>query len=176
MTAKPSTADGSPDWSQNIRDNPDFVPLSSKEQSRKVVARRTSVRRMSRGRRSSSCVQISESELNKLREVEKARMVNILMVKTGYCEREILAQYDSFQKMCPEGSLSKKMFIQVSRKLYGDNAKNLSEAIFDIFDEDGSGRIDFVEYMMAINSSNMNTPEMKLNWIFNVFDKVYLFH
>ena len=71
--------------------------------------------------------------------------------------------------MCPEGSLSKKKFIEVSKDLYGDQAKNLSESIFDIFDEDQSGHIDFVEYMMAINSSNMHTPESKLNWIFNVF-------
>ena len=74
--------------------------------------------------------------------------------------------------MCPEGSLSKKKFIEVSKYLYGDQAKNLSENIFNIFDEDQSGHIDFVEYMMAINSSNMHTPESKLNWIFNVFDKV----
>ena len=74
--------------------------------------------------------------------------------------------------MCPEGSLSKKKFVEVSKDLYGDQAKNLSESIFNIFDEDQSGHIDFVEYMMAINSSNMHTPESKLNWIFNVFDKV----
>ena len=93
-------------------------------------------------------------------------------------------------KMCPDGSLSQKKFIEVSRELYGNQAKNLSESIFNIFDEDQSGHIDFVEYMMvklesrsvrqlvmilflqAINSSNMHTPESKLNWIFNVFDKV----
>ena len=77
--------------------------------------------------------------------------------------------------------------------MYGAQACSLSQRIFDIFDEDGSGRIDFAEYMMvrcsrsynhyhysgydaavqAINSSNMHTPESKLMWIFNVFDKVF---
>ena len=174
MASKPSTSDSSgPDWSRNIRDAPDFVALSSKEQSRKVVAKKKDVamRRMSKSRMSST-VKISEGELKRLREIEKARMVNILMVKTGYCEKEILDQYDSFAKMCPDGSLSKKKFIEVSKDLYGNEASNLSEAIFNIFDEDKSGKIDFMEYMMAINSSKMNTPEMKLNWIFDVFDKV----
>ena len=52
-------------------------------------------------------------------------------------------------KMCPEGSLSRKMFVEVSKDLYGNQAKNLSESIFNIFDEDQSGNIDFVEYMMV---------------------------
>ena len=52
-------------------------------------------------------------------------------------------------KMCPEGSLSRKMFVEVSKDLYGNQAKNLSESIFNIFDEDQSGHIDFVEYMMV---------------------------
>ena len=37
--------------------------------------------------------------------------------------------------------------------------------------KDGSGSIDFAEYMMAVNAANLNTIEEKLNWIFNVYDK-----
>ena len=55
--------------------------------------------------------------------------------------------------------------------MYGYQARNLSEAIFNIFDEDNSSKIDFVEYMLAINASKMNSSEAKLKWIFNVFDK-----
>ena len=67
----------------------------------------------------------------------------------GYREKEISEQFSSFMKMCPEGSLSRKMFVEVSKDLYGNQAKNLSESIFNIFDEDQSGHIDFVEYMMV---------------------------
>ena len=67
----------------------------------------------------------------------------------GYCEKEISKQYNSFVKMCPEGCPSKSLFLEVSRGLYGQKAANLSEGIFDIFDEDQSGHIDFVEYMMV---------------------------
>ena len=38
----------------------------------------------------------------------------------GYCEKEILEQHDSFVKMCPEGALSRKKFLEVSKHLYGN--------------------------------------------------------
>ena len=31
--------------------------------------------------------------------------------------------------------------------------------------------MDFTEYMLAINATNLDSPEEKLNWMFNVFDK-----
>ena len=39
--------------------------------------------------------------------------------------------------------------MEFSRKLYGHQANQLSEAIFNMFDEDKSGRMDFLEYMMV---------------------------
>ena len=86
-------------------------------------------------------------------------------------QEQIKRQYNSFMEMCPEGVLTKRKFIDLSREMYGYQARNLSEAIFNIFDEDNSSKIDFVEYMLAINASKMSSPEGKLNWIFNVFDR-----
>ena len=31
--------------------------------------------------------------------------------------------------------------------------------------------MDFTEYMLAINATSLNSPEDKLNWMFDVFDK-----
>ena len=42
---------------------------------------------------------------------------------------------------------------------------------FRVFDDDNSGTMDFTEYMMAINATSLNSPEDKLNWMFDVFDK-----
>ena len=155
----------------SIRDEPAFVALSEKEQSRvKVVKKKPAVqRRMIQVQ--SMQMEMTETELKIFKEEEKTRMINILMVKTGHTAKEIQVQYDSFQEMCPEGVLTKRKFITLSREMYGYQAKHLSEAIFNIFDEDKSGHIDFVEYMMAINASKMNSPESKLKWIFNVFDR-----
>ena len=67
----------------------------------------------------------------------------------GYGEQDIRQQYENFMKICPDGSLTKKIFLDSSRKLYGHQAKQLSAALFDIFDQDLSGKIDFVEYIMV---------------------------
>ena len=40
-----------------------------------------------------------------------------------------------------------------------------------MFDYDNSGTMDFTEYMLAINATNLNTAEDKLIWMFDVFDK-----
>ena len=67
----------------------------------------------------------------------------------GYGEQDIRHQYQNFMKICPDGSLTKKIFMDFSRKLYGHHAKQLSVAICDIFDQARSGKIDFVEYIMV---------------------------
>ena len=40
-----------------------------------------------------------------------------------------------------------------------------------MFDNDKSGKLDFVEYMMAVQSTQLRSPEEKLNWIFKMYDK-----
>ena len=140
----------SPDWSKNIRDvdGIEFIALSRKEQNRlRLVRKKETVgRKVSK----SAVLKYDKREERRAREVEKERMVNILMGRTGYGEKDIRHQYESFMKMCPEGSLTKKIFIDFSRKLYGHHAKQLSVAIFDIFDQDLSGKIDFLEYMLVV--------------------------
>ncbi len=41
-----------------------------------------------------------------------------------------------------------------------------------VFDEDGSGQMDFCEYMLAVQSAKLETPEDKLKWIFRMYDRV----
>ena len=41
-----------------------------------------------------------------------------------------------------------------------------------VFDDDKSGKLDFVEYMMAVQSTQLRSPEEKLDWIFKMYDKV----
>ena len=44
--------------------------------------------------------------------------------------------------------------------------------LLQVFDDDKSGKLDFVEYMMAVQSTQLKSPEEKLNWIFKMYDKV----
>ena len=47
----------------------------------------------------------------------------------------------------------------------------MAQAVFKVYDTDESGTMDFTEYMLAINATNLNTAEDKLMWMFDVFDK-----
>ena len=62
----------------------------------------------------------------------------------------------------------------------------LAESLFDVFDEDSSGTLNFYEFMickhfgivrneltcisLGKNAPCMDTPEAKLNWIFTAYD------
>ena len=70
---------------QSIRDDQEFVALSSNQKNRARVGRRKSLasqRRLSQSRLSTGKIEVAE--IIKISEQEKDRMVNILMVKTGF--------------------------------------------------------------------------------------------
>ena len=47
----------------------------------------------------------------------------------------------------------------------------MAEAFFRVFDEDNSGALSFLEFMMVKHAPNLDSPEEKLTWIFNAFDQ-----
>ena len=70
---------------QSIRDDQEFVALSSNQKNRARVVRRKSLasqRRLSQSRLSVGKIEVAE--IKKISEQEKDRMVNMLMVKTGF--------------------------------------------------------------------------------------------
>ena len=75
--------EASPDWSKNIRDvdGIEFIALSRKQQNRlRLVKKKATVgRKVTKG----SVLKYDKREERRAREVEKERMVNILMVRTG---------------------------------------------------------------------------------------------
>ena len=46
----------------------------------------------------------------------------------------------------------------------------IGRAVFKVFDVDGSGTMDFAEYMQATHALTLNNIEDKLEWIFCLFD------
>lgn len=54
------------------------------------------------------------------------------------------------QKDCPSGQLSRRKFLSIYAALFPEGkASAFYEHIFRTFDEDGSGRIDFKEFLQA---------------------------
>ena len=90
------------------------------------------------------------------------------MAKTELSGDAIRAQHASFIQECPTGEMSKEKFIELSevfnfllvfsnltflQKVLGDDAQFLADALFRVFDDDGSGSMDFQEYIMALNAT-----------------------
>jgi neurocalcin delta len=54
------------------------------------------------------------------------------------------------QKDCPSGELSRRKFLAIYQTLFPDGkAGAFYEHVFRTFDEDGSGRIDFKEFLQV---------------------------
>uniref|UniRef100_A0A1I8HR93 EF-hand domain-containing protein n=1 Tax=Macrostomum lignano TaxID=282301 RepID=A0A1I8HR93_9PLAT len=72
---------------------------------------------------------------------------------------------------CPSGQLSKKKFIEVYSGFFPDgNAEEFCTHVFRTFDKDNSGKIDFKEFLLAINITSGGKPQEKLEWAFQMYD------
>ena len=61
-----------------------------------------------------------------------------------------------FQKDCPSGELSRSKFLDIYRALFPDGKVGaFYEHVFRTFDEDGSGKIDFKEFLHVRSTSNL---------------------
>lgn len=75
------------------------------------------------------------------------------------------------QKDCPSGELSRKKFLSIYSTLFPDGkAGPFYEHVFRTFDEDGSGRIDFKEFLQAISVTQSGKPQEKLELAFRLYD------
>ena len=113
----------------------------------------------------------SKKSKNKSSEAIKMRLLKTVQQKTGLPEKQVRDRFEEFMRTCPAGEMTKKKFVDLSREALGEEANFLADSLFRVFDEDNSGTMDFAEYMLAINATNLDSSEEKLKWMFNVFDK-----
>ncbi|CAF3632620.1 unnamed protein product [Rotaria socialis] len=94
-----------------------------------------------------------------------------LMNETGFSHKDISSWYTDFLRDCPDGKLTKSKFIDIYKQFYkkGQVAK-FCEHAFRIFDKDGSGSIDFPEFLIAVSMTSTKDPVRKTELFFSMYD------
>ncbi|XP_026234399.1 guanylate cyclase activator 1g [Anabas testudineus] len=92
-------------------------------------------------------------------------------------EKEVTLQniqelYRKFTAECPSG----KMHLHEFKKIFGGNSTTEEESaymeiVFQSFDANKDGKIDFMEYVAAVNLVLRGKLEDKLKWSFKVYDR-----
>ena len=90
---------------------------------------------------------------------------------TGFTEEGVRDWHRAFLKDHPTGHISRAKFVTMYRNFFtkGDTDQ-FSKNVFRVFDTDGSGTIEFGEFLTAIHATSSARPEEKLRWAFNMYD------
>ena len=96
---------------------------------------------------------------------------------TELSEADVKARYEHFAKNYPNGKIPREEFTNILQGAFKDshriskiNARGFEDYIFDTFDVNGDGSIDFKEFLWVIYILSDDTPKQKLELIFHTFD------
>lgn len=104
----------------------------------------------------------SKLSKDELQELKKA---------THFDRKELQQWYKNFLKECPNGLFDKAEFQKIYKRFFPfGESSTFSEYVFNVFDKDKSGSIDFKEFICALSVSSRGTMDEKLDWAFQLYD------
>ena len=91
---------------------------------------------------------------------------------TMITEQDVRNRYEQFVKMHPLGKIGKNDYTNLLKDCYGKNIeyKGLEKYIFETYDRNGDGWVDFSEFLKVLYILSNSPPKEKLELLFRVFD------
>ena len=99
--------------------------------------------------------------------------IDFIMANTELDKESILKWHADFKKNCPDNKLDKPKFVKFYKNLIPGDSQDeasLCEYVFQAFDVDLNGTIDFAEFLLSFWVRSKGSLKEKLTWLFSIYD------
>ena len=95
--------------------------------------------------------------------------INWFANNTMIGKEDVKERYQQFIDKHPSGKIEKSEYINMIQECYG-NTYGLEKYIFETYDRNGDGFVDFSEFLRVLYILSNDSPKEKLQLIFRAFD------
>ena len=107
-------------------------------------------------------------------QVQSLSFLHDFAATSGMPIGEVMGHFKDWKKKNPTGVMGKKCFFDYMGRAFPAFSQqellSIGEHVFRVFDTNGDGRIDFMEFMVVYNIMTWKEPKVILSKIFDIFD------